>query len=109
MDDREVGKLWDQNADAWTMLARMGCDIYRDHVNTPAFMEMLPGVKGLRGLDVGCGEGHNTRLVARGGARMIGVDIASRFVEHSLEKESEESLGIVYLSASGCALPFLGE
>jgi trans-aconitate methyltransferase len=41
-----------------------GHDIYRDHLNTPAFFAMLPDVEGLAGLDIGCGEGHNTRLLA---------------------------------------------
>ena len=109
MDDCEVGKLWDDNADAWTMLARMGYDVYRDHLNTPAFMEMLPDVSGLRGLDVGCGEGHNTQLVARCGATMAAVDISPRFVSHAGAKETEDALGISCLAASGCALPFAGE
>ena len=109
MDDRDVGKLWDSNADAWTLLSRRGCDIYRDHLNTPAFLEMLPDVSGLRGLDIGCGEGHNTRLVAGRGARMTAVDIAPRFIRHAQEKESDEPLGIAYLAASGGALPFADE
>ena len=109
MDDREVGKLWDQNADAWTMLARMGCDIYRDYVNTPAFMKMLPDVSGMRGLDIGCGEGHNTRLVSRLGATMVGVDISPSFVTHAGAKETADALDIAYLAASGCALPFVDE
>ena len=109
MDDRDVGKLWDQNADVWTMLARMGCDIYRDFLNTPAFLKMLPDVSGLRGLDVGCGEGHNTRLVARRGANMTGLDIAPKFVRHAQDKEDEEPLGITYLAAGGADLPFADE
>jgi ubiquinone/menaquinone biosynthesis C-methylase UbiE len=109
LDDREVGKLWDGNADAWTTLSRMGYDIYRDSLNTPAFLKMLPEVSGLRGLDIGCGEGHNTRLVARRGARMTAVDIAPKFVRHAQEKERDEPLGIAYLAASGSALPFAGE
>lgn len=109
MDDREVGKLWDGNADAWTLLARMGCDVYRDYVNTPAFLRMLPEVKGLRGLDIGCGEGHNTRLVAAQGARMTAVDISPRFIRHAREREREEPHEIVYLIASGTALPFAKE
>jgi SAM-dependent methyltransferase len=81
MDHNEVGHYWNGNADAWTRLARAGYDVYRDALNTPAFLEMLPPVEGLRGLDVGCGEGHNTRLLARRGAKMTAVDIAERFVE----------------------------
>ncbi len=109
MDDHEVGRLWDGNADAWTLLARMGCDICRDYVNTPAFLSMLPQVKGLRGLDIGCGEGYNTRLIAQRGADMVGLDISAKFVRHAQERENEEPLGIAYLSASGCALPFADE
>jgi len=26
MDDKEVGKFWDENAENWTRLARMGYD-----------------------------------------------------------------------------------
>ena len=70
MDHIEVGRYWNRNADAWTALARAGYDVYRDHLNTPAFLAMLPEVAGLSGLDIGCGEGHNTRLLARRGARM---------------------------------------
>ena len=58
MDSQKVGRLWNENADAWTHLARAGYDIYRDYLNTPAFMEMLPDVEGLFGLDIACGEGH---------------------------------------------------
>ncbi len=106
MDDREVGRLWDGNADAWTLLARQGYDIYRDYFNTPAFLAMLPEVLGLRGLDIGCGEGNNTRLVAQRGAIMIGVDISPKFIGHARSKEQETRLGIEYLAASGSALPF---
>src|SRR3712207_1038092 len=64
MDHEEVGRHRDANSEAWTTLARAGYDTYRDGFNTPAFLEMLPDVEGLYGPDVGCGEGHNTRLVA---------------------------------------------
>ena len=72
----EVAQHWEANAEAWTQQSRAGFDIYRDALNTPAFLTMLPPVKGLSGLDVGCGEGSNTRLLARLGARMQAVDIA---------------------------------
>src|SRR5262245_17475433 len=76
MDHEEVGRLWNGNAEAWTKLARAGFDVYRDYLNTPAFLALLPDIAGLTGLDIGCGEGHNTRLLARRGARVTGIDIA---------------------------------
>jgi len=97
--------MWDENAEAWTKLARAGYDISRDHVNTPAFFAMLPDVRGLRGLDVGCGEGHNTRLLAGRGARMTAVDISGTFVRHARETEAREPLGIDYLIASALDMP----
>lgn len=106
MDHREVGRLWDGNADAWTKLSRAGYDIYRDWLNTPAFLGMLPDVRGLAGLDIGCGEGHNTRLLAQRGARMTGIDISARFIAHAQEAEARDPLGIRYATARAVELPF---
>jgi ubiquinone/menaquinone biosynthesis C-methylase UbiE len=106
MDASEVARYWEENAEAWTQLSRQGFDRSRDLINTPAFLRLLPEVSGLEGLDLGCGEGHNTRLLCRKGARMTGIDIASTFVRHALEEERESPLGIRYLEASASALPF---
>jgi len=109
MDHQEVGRIWDSNADAWTKLARAGFDVYRDHLNAPAFLAMLPEVSGLAGLDIGCGEGHNTRLVAGRGASMTAVDVSARFISHAREAEAARPLGIRYLTASAVELPFPDE
>jgi len=106
MDHREAGRYWNENADAWTKLSRAGYDVYRDHVNTPAFMSMLPDIAGLDVIDIGCGEGHNTRLLADRGARVVGIDIAERFIQHARETERDEPRGIAYHIASAVELPF---
>ncbi len=106
MDHREVGEYWNGNADAWTRLARAGYDIYRDFVNTPAFFELLPDVAGRRVLDVGCGEGYNTRLLAERGARVVAIDIAERFIEYAIAEERRDPRGIEYRIASAVELPF---
>ena len=106
MDHERVGRYWEANAEAWTELVRAGYDHYRDGLNTPAFMEMLPDVEGLSGLDIGCGEGHNTRLVARRGAKVTGIDISETFIRHAREEEGREPLGIRYRRASAAGLPF---
>jgi ubiquinone/menaquinone biosynthesis C-methylase UbiE len=109
VDQREVGKCWDDNADAWTHLARAGYDVCRDYLNTPLFFEMLPEVTGLQGLDIGCGEGYNTRLLAQRGATVTALDIAGKFIGHALATEQEKPLGIRYLAASALDLPFADE
>jgi hypothetical protein len=58
MDHNQVKRYWDENAENWNRLAKAGYDVYRNYLNMPAFFGMLPEVKGLSGLDIGCGEGH---------------------------------------------------
>src|SRR5215475_13729042 len=96
MDHEEVGRYWNSNADAWTELSRAGFDVYRDYLNTPAFLTMLPDVEGLAGMDIGCGEGHNTRLLAERGARLSAIDIAEVFIAHARLTEQQAPLGIDY-------------
>lgn len=109
MNHDEVGRYWNENAETWTRLARSGYDVYRDHLNTPAFLSMLPPVEGLNGIDIGCGEGNNTRLLAKLGARVTAVDISETFLKYAIASEEEEPLGIEYRLASAIDLPFAAE
>jgi len=106
LDDKEVGRMWDENAEVWTKLSRMGVNIYRDEFNTPAFLSILPEIKGLAGLDIGCGEGTDTRLLAKLGAVMTGMDVSRRFIQYAREEEAREPLGIPYEDASAWHIPF---
>lgn len=100
--DTDVRRFWEANADAWTVLARQGYDVYRDFLNTPAFFAMLPDVRRLRGLDLGCGEGYNTRLLARRGACVTAVDISTRFLAYA----SGLDPAITLCAATASGLPF---
>jgi len=106
MDTAAVAALWNRNAENWTRLSRQGYDTFRDHVNTPGFLSILPDVEGLEGLDIGCGEGTNTRRVAARGATMQGIDLAPVFVRYAQETEAADPLGITYQLASATELPF---
>ena len=108
-DHEEVGRYWDDNAKVWTKLVRAGYDHYRDGLNTPAFLEMLPDVSGLSGLDVGCGEGHNTRLITEQGALVTAIDISRNFVRKAREAGHQRPLVIQYELASAVDLPYEGE
>lgn len=106
MNHLTVGEHWNRNAETWSKLVRAGHDVLRDHLNTPAFFELLPSVAGLRGIDLGCGEGYNTRLLAKRGAQMTAIDIAPIFIRHAQAEEDRSPLGIVYREASAVELPF---
>jgi ubiquinone/menaquinone biosynthesis C-methylase UbiE len=105
-DDSMSGRLWEENAEAWTVMSRAGYDVCRDLYNTPGFLAILPSVDGLRGLDLGCGEGNNTRLVASRGAHLTALDISPTFVCAANDWEKGKPQGIRYLVGSGWHLPF---
>lgn len=106
MDHREVGAYWEANAEAWTALTRAGYDVCRDLYNTPTFLRILPPIEGREGLDIGCGEGNNTRLLAARGAKMSAIDISETFIRYSRQSESAKPVGISYQVASALELPF---
>jgi SAM-dependent methyltransferase len=109
MKSGEAAKFWEANAENWTRFVRAGYDVYRDALNTPAFLAMLPDVRGLAGVDIGCGEGAETRKLARLGARMQAIDIAPTFIRHAKATEKAAPLGILYQVANGMDLPFANE
>lgn len=106
MDEKIVKECWEKNAENWTKLSRAGFDVYRDFMNTPHFLRMLPDVKGKLGLDVGCGEGTNTRRVADLGATMKAIDISETFIDFARETERLEPKGIEFKASPAQNIPF---
>lgn len=98
--------MWDENAEVWTKLSRMGVNIYHDAFIAPAFISMLPDITGLTGLDIGCGEGTDTRMLAKLGGVMTGLDVSKRFIEYAREEERRGLLGVRYKTASAWRIPF---
>jgi ubiquinone/menaquinone biosynthesis C-methylase UbiE len=109
VDHENVKRYWNGNAETWTKLARAGYDVYRDYLNTPAFFQILPEVKGLNGLDIGCGEGHNTRLLAQKGAHVTAIDISDIFTHHAKLENEIKGLKINTLISSAISLPFTSQ
>ena len=105
----EVARHWDDNADAWTEHVRKGWDTFREHLNNPAFLKLVGNLKGKTVLDAGCGEGYNTRIFARIGAQMTGVDISPAMIKHAREAEKKEPLGIKYELASFANMSIFGD
>jgi SAM-dependent methyltransferase len=64
------------------------------------FLDFLPPLAGRTIIDLGCGEGRNTREFARRGARVTGIDVSARMIEAAVASEAEVPLGIDYRLAS---------
>ncbi len=97
--EREV---WNSAADPWTTFVRDGKDYFREYMNTPGLLQLLGDISGQRVLDLGCGEGYNTRLIASLGAgSVVGVDVSDKMVKLAQEKEDEDKLGITYMVMNG--------
>jgi 2-polyprenyl-3-methyl-5-hydroxy-6-metoxy-1,4-benzoquinol methylase len=84
-------------------------DFCRRHLLNPVLARMLGDVSGRRVLDAGCGNGYFSRMLARAGAKVTGVEPASALVEFADESERAEPLGVRYLRADLCSLPDLGQ
>lgn len=100
---------WEANAAAWIEMSRAGADRYRDLVNTPAFLDALPDINGLRCLDVGCGEGHNTRLLRERGALLTALDISEPFITAARDASLKSGPPIDHVHADATRLPFAGD
>jgi ubiquinone/menaquinone biosynthesis C-methylase UbiE len=96
VNEREVARHWDANAPDWIRAVRAGYDVYREYVNNPVFFEMLGDIRGLRILDLGCGEGRNTRLFADRGAKVVAIDLSEAMIAAAREEEAREPRGIEY-------------
>lgn len=101
--------IWNDNASLWIELVSNGYDLYRDFVSFPGFLKILPDIRNLKGLDVGCAEGRNTRALADLGAKMTGIDICSEFIEHAIAQESKQKQGVQYSVSCASVLAFENE
>lgn len=59
-------------------------------------------------LDLGCGTGTMTRLLAAKGYDMIGIDISGEMLQIAMEKQSEEMKNILYLQQDMCDFELYG-
>lgn len=95
-DEADVAASWNRNADLWTQEVRSGFDLYRELYTLPAYLDFMPPIAGKAVIDLGCGEGTNTRLFAKLGGRMTGVDLSEEMIRRARQREAEEQQGIAY-------------
>ena len=104
MVDEKVSKEWDEASESWTDFVRRGVDFYRNEMHGKAFFSLLGRVEGKRVLDLACGEGFNSRLLARRGASVVAVDFSEKMIRLAKQLELKEKLGIDYLVSDAADL-----
>lgn len=78
-------------------------DMFMDNIDYPAWCEYLSGLLREYGvedglvLDLGCGTGNMTQLLAECGYDMIGVDNSPDMLEIAMEKKENSGSDILYL------------
>lgn len=96
MRENNPKDLWNKSAQAWVDFVRTGKDYDREELNNPAMFKMLENIKGKRVLDLACGEGYNTRIIARKGAKVTGIDFSKELIGYAIKQEQKDTLGITY-------------
>lgn len=104
LDEAGVARAWDRNADRWTRDVRAGFDVYRELYTFPAFLAFMPSIDRKDVIDLGCGEGSNTRRFAQLGGQMTGIDLSREMIERAVDQERKEPLGITYEVGSFASL-----
>lgn len=94
-----TGARYDEIADFYD--GKVGDDV-TDSVATDLF-ELAGDVRGLRVLDLACGQGRISRELARRGASVVGVDISTRLLDKARAAETMKPLGIAYVRADVAA------
>lgn len=94
--DNTLSIEWDDAAVSWKEFVRDEKDYYREYMNNPATFRLIGNVKGQFVLDLACGEGYNSRILAKKDARVVGVDFSEKMIELAKQKEMKEKSGISY-------------
>jgi len=107
--DEAVRRRWDEAVKVWVEKVRSGSDVYREYMNGPAFRGMVGDVRGLRVLDLACGEGYWARVFAEVGADVVGIDFSEEMIRAAVDEEMREPLGIEYHVTDTADLEMFGE
>lgn len=94
--EREMNAIDQYNhlSKAYTALAEI--DPAKQYVQYPEALRLLGNLARKNILDIGCGNGTLTRMLVRGGARVVGYDPSIRQIEEAYRSEAQETLGITY-------------
>jgi 2-polyprenyl-3-methyl-5-hydroxy-6-metoxy-1,4-benzoquinol methylase len=69
-------------------------DISKKNLLNPAIFELLGDIQNIKILEVGIGGGYLSRLMAKKGAKVTGLEPSSSMYQYAVNKEKQKNLGI---------------
>jgi SAM-dependent methyltransferase len=88
---------WDKMASWWHAEAA-DHGVYHQYTDIdPVVRELLGSIKGKKVIEIGCGNGYFSRMLAKRGAKMTSLDVSSKMIAIANAEEKKKPLGIVYL------------
>lgn len=80
----DVLNEWDNASNEWVESLKI--NQVRTNILIPETLKILGDIKGKRALDLGCGEGGYSRLIASKGAIVTGVDFSENLINEALKQ-----------------------
>lgn len=88
---------WDKMASWWHAEAA-DRGVYHQYTDIdPVVRELLGSVKGKKVIEIGCGNGYFSRMLAKRGAEVTALDVSSGMIAIAAAEEKKKPLGVVYL------------
>jgi len=88
---------WDKVAEWWNNEVGDTGAWHQKYDIDPVIFKIIGKLHKKKILEVGCGNGYFSRLLARKGAMVTAIDISKKLLEFAITKEKEKPLGIRYL------------
>src|ERR1043165_2724580 len=91
--------------DQWSTVTTQSIDDYGDEGDSskknllnPAIFELLGDIHNKKVLEVGMGGGYLSRLMAKKGAKVTGLEPSKSMYQYAVDKEKEQKLGIEFIN-----------
>jgi SAM-dependent methyltransferase len=85
MDKDALRAQWAKFAPEWIARIDEKRDAAREGILDDWMLRLCGDVRGLRVIDLGCGEGRFCRMLAQRGARTLGIDLQPAFIQRARE------------------------
>jgi len=91
----------DTSTESWNNLSEEWCEIApenetRKHFIMPYMLDLIGDIRGLRILDLGCGEGGYARELTRRGGHVVAVDCAEFSIQYAMKKAIDEKVDVTH-------------